>query len=197
MNAIEYEIKRSQHGMVLVIALLFLLVMTLLGTAAMQSSVQQEKLAANRRDSDLAFQAAEAALRAAERYIISTVVPNNIRYFNSDADAILPPQYGLVPPGNDSPSHFWTNYFNNPNNPVLYLNNTSLPPTGSLLSLSEVAQQPKYIIEDRTEGISNPEISGDQECAQPTTKKCFRITAWGMGGSTNTIVILQSTFVVD
>jgi type IV pilus assembly protein PilX len=55
-----------QHGAVLVISLLLLLVMTLLGLGASQSTRLQERMAGNQRDQELALQGAEAALRDAE-----------------------------------------------------------------------------------------------------------------------------------
>ena len=51
-----------QQGSVLIIALVFLLVMTMIGTIAMQGTTQQERMAGNYWDRNLAFQAAEAAL---------------------------------------------------------------------------------------------------------------------------------------
>lgn len=56
-----------QSGAVLVISLLLLLVMTLLGLGASQSTRLQERMAGNQRDQEVALQGAEASLRAAER----------------------------------------------------------------------------------------------------------------------------------
>ena len=58
--------RRRQRGVVLFISLLLLLVLTLIGLAATRNTTLDERLAANRRDRDLAFQAAEAALRGGE-----------------------------------------------------------------------------------------------------------------------------------
>lgn len=57
---------RQQRGAVLVVSLLLLLVMTLLGLGASQSTRLQERMAGNQRDLELAMQGAEAALRGAE-----------------------------------------------------------------------------------------------------------------------------------
>jgi type IV pilus assembly protein PilX len=57
---------RQQRGAVLVVSLLLLLVMTLLGLGASQSTRLQERMAGNQRDLELALQGAEAALRGAE-----------------------------------------------------------------------------------------------------------------------------------
>jgi type IV pilus assembly protein PilX len=57
---------RQQRGAVLIVSLLLLLVMTLLGLGAAQSTRLQERMAGNQRDVELALQGAESALRAAE-----------------------------------------------------------------------------------------------------------------------------------
>lgn len=57
---------RSQRGATLFIVLILLLVMTLLGLAAMRGTLLEERMTANMLDRSLAFQAAEAALREGE-----------------------------------------------------------------------------------------------------------------------------------
>ena len=65
--------QHKQTGSALIVALSMLLVLTILGVASMQSSSLQEKMAGNSRDSQVAFQAAEAALRAGELYVFNMV----------------------------------------------------------------------------------------------------------------------------
>jgi len=57
---------RRQRGVALVVSLVFLLVLTIIGVTAMQSATLQERMAGNARDRNVAFQAGERALRAAE-----------------------------------------------------------------------------------------------------------------------------------
>jgi type IV pilus assembly protein PilX len=57
---------RRQRGVTLVIALIFMVVLTLLGVGMVRSTTSEERMSANGRDIDIAFAAAEAALRAAE-----------------------------------------------------------------------------------------------------------------------------------
>lgn len=57
---------RSQRGVALIVALVLLVVATLIGLAGMRSTALQERMSANMYDRSLAFQRAEAALRAAE-----------------------------------------------------------------------------------------------------------------------------------
>ena len=60
---------RHQSGAVLAISLIILLLLTLTGVTAMQVTGLEEKMAGNLRDRNLAFQAAETALRAGEEKI--------------------------------------------------------------------------------------------------------------------------------
>jgi len=66
----------AQAGAALMMALIFLMMMTLLGTAAMRGAAMQEQMAGNSRDWNLAFQASEAALREAENFLrVTPVLP--------------------------------------------------------------------------------------------------------------------------
>lgn len=57
---------KPQQGSVLIIALIMLLLLTMIGLASMRDTSLQEAMAGNTRDSNLALQAAEAALRKGE-----------------------------------------------------------------------------------------------------------------------------------
>ncbi len=57
---------RRQRGVALIVALVLLLVVTIIGLASMRGTGLQERMSANMYDRSLAFQRAEAALRAAE-----------------------------------------------------------------------------------------------------------------------------------
>lgn len=63
--------------MVLIIALIFLMLLCILALSSMQSVNMQEKMAGNYKDNQVAFQAAEAALRNGEE-----LVRNNTLIFN-------------------------------------------------------------------------------------------------------------------
>ena len=61
--------KKEQTGVILVICLMMLLLLTLMGVSGMGSTALEEKMASNMRDRNIAFQAAEAALRHGEQFI--------------------------------------------------------------------------------------------------------------------------------
>lgn len=63
--------RSAQCGATLMVAMIFLVVLSLLGIAAVQNNTFQEKMAGNSRDRELAFEAAEAALRDASANIIA------------------------------------------------------------------------------------------------------------------------------
>lgn len=63
---LQPSIAQRQSGVVLVISLIMLLALTLIGVTSSSVTGLEEKMAANSKDVNLAFQAAEAALRAAE-----------------------------------------------------------------------------------------------------------------------------------
>lgn len=65
MPKFAYITVERQLGAVLVTGLIFLVVLTLISIAAMRGTLLEERMAGNARDQDLAFQAAEAAMRDA------------------------------------------------------------------------------------------------------------------------------------
>ena len=71
MSHSRYALARwpaRQGGAVLVVGLILLVVITLVGVAAMQGTTLQEKMAGNLRDSNLSFQASEAVLRTLRKH---------------------------------------------------------------------------------------------------------------------------------
>lgn len=173
-----------QRGSALIFALVFLLVMTVIGVAGMQGTTQQEKMAGNMRNRNLAFQAAEAALRAGEKFVdpVKDAGGNCIR---PTADA-FDGKKGLLQPQDDAikivgdDGAFWMAW-NWKDNSMQLATNT----------LDKVKDQPRYVIED----ISGKDPLCSVCASGPTpTCYCYRITALGVGGTTDAIVILQSTY---
>lgn len=65
----------NQQGATLAIVLIFLVLVTLVSVTALTTTTLEERMAGNLRDQNLAFQAAESALRDAKLDISGTVVP--------------------------------------------------------------------------------------------------------------------------
>lgn len=64
-----FHAPQREHGAALIIGLIMLLVLTLLGIAAISNVTLQERMAGGLMDRNRAFQAAEIALRRAEDYV--------------------------------------------------------------------------------------------------------------------------------
>lgn len=61
--------RMQQRGFSLLVVMVFLLVLGLLGFAVTKSAIVQEKIAGNVREKNIAFLAAEAALRSGEMFL--------------------------------------------------------------------------------------------------------------------------------
>ncbi|MCW8908719.1 MAG: PilX N-terminal domain-containing pilus assembly protein [Sedimenticola sp.] len=75
-NRVFSQSRRSysrQRGAVLVVSLLILLVMTIISVTALRSTSMDEKMASNTRQRQIAFNAAETAMRAAETWLATNV----------------------------------------------------------------------------------------------------------------------------
>ncbi len=96
---------KRQRGVALLVVLMLLLVVTLLGLAAMRGTLLQERMAMNVYARGVAFQAAEAALRQAENRA-STL---SQAVFNSVADGAC--SNGLCKPAADGSAAWETNGF--------------------------------------------------------------------------------------
>jgi len=66
--------RKNEGGFVLATALIFLVALTILGVSALGVNSLEEKMLGYSRDRQLAFQAADAALRDAERYLLSGAI---------------------------------------------------------------------------------------------------------------------------
>ena len=62
---------QTQHGVVLAVALIMLVLITLLGMSAMRSTIMEERMASNSRNDNVAFQLAETTLRQAEANLLA------------------------------------------------------------------------------------------------------------------------------
>lgn len=156
----------QQRGMVLMIGMIFMLIMTLVTVASMRTTTLEERMAGNARDNDLAFQAAEAALRAGELQVAAGRKPDltvdsgearrNEQYWtNTDA----------------SHQHNWT---------------TQATPMAS--APAGVVEAPRYVIEEL------PPLPPDSLKWGASDSEIFRVSARGVGGNPSTVIYLQSTY---
>ncbi len=167
---------QQQNGATLFTALIFLIMLMLLGTNAAQMSTQEEHMAGNIRNQDLAFQAAEAALKHVEQNLIAgekikdlafdgtvpglrtldTCLPNTAGYWNGSGDKDC---LNSTPP------------------PYSWSDETSRKPASIQLDQDDTVNaslQPRYVVEKVT-GVDS-----------------YRVTARGLGGDGVSVVILQT-----
>ena len=170
--------RKNQQGVVLFISLVLLLVLTIAGVSAVQTTTLDERMARNSHDSMMAFQSAESALRQAETWMEANV--NSTAVFTDGGAG------GLWTAADFDEDDRWMD--------------TAVWTGGSSVvvpvAMPDVAQQPRYIIEwlatvQRSE--SGAMLSSSYQSVFDRIE-VFRITARGVGGSANSQVILQSTY---
>jgi len=191
---------RSQKGSVLIVSLVFLLLLTIVGISAMNMTSLEEKMAGNFRDHDLAFQSAEAALLDAEEFVENSFditqaytdpAPSGSGFYSSDCTN------GLCFHGS----------FENSSTPVADCTAGTVkewedaalwnnPSKTRALSdqITGTVENARYIIEFRCfmpRDSSNPNPDPD---VFAQWSPAFRITAVASGSSTDSTVVLQSTY---
>jgi type IV pilus assembly protein PilX len=169
---------KRERGVALFISLVVLLIITIIGVSAVQTTTLEERMAANARDHDIAFQAAESALMSAEGFV-ETLQPADVPSFGGNTDG------KYLPAGAGNQPRWET---------VDWTGDATIPEADDVIP--GVSDQPKYIVEYLTQlapdedelNLSN--IGGTS--GAPTD--IFRITARGAGGSTRAQVLLQVTY---
>jgi type IV pilus assembly protein PilX len=181
------NLARQQRGVALFVSLMLLIVTTLLGVAGIRSVSLEEKMAANSFDRNLAFQAAEAALREAEKYAednkptpsytdtTDNTCPTSPNVINNCTNGICPKADSDCTPRWESASGFtgWTNA------------------SASLGALAGNA--PQYFIEYL--GASFQCTDGGP--SDPMSCKRYRVTARSTPGTGRATVMLQSIYATN
>lgn len=177
----EINLYKRQRGVALFMSLVMLLILTLLGLSSIQSTSMQERMSRNARDSNLAFQGAESAVREAELILedTSSLLPFQTANANGYYDA---PGNGNV----DLSTFDWD----------VAANNSRQFATVST-NIDGVAAQPKYIIEFIKTVVSDEDRLNIDNIGQDTGSgrtQIFRVTTYGTGGTDTAHVMIQSTY---
>lgn len=161
--------RRAQRGVVLVISLLLLLVLTLIGVAATRSTTLEERMTANQRDQNVAFEAAEAALRDGES-VLQGATPG--QFNNTNGMYNTAPDYTLAATWDPAQT-----------NSVAY----------SGTNAAEWNITPRYYIVEtnQTAAATGQTLAAD---AATTGATIYSVIARGVGLSGNSIVILESDY---
>jgi len=164
---------------VLIISLMLLLLLTIIGVTAMNNVTLEERMAGNLRDADLAFQAAEAALRDGENWL--SPLP------------ISPAECTGTPP--DACATVWKQgILNNlQNEDYSWWNTTGRDYlTAAANEFSGVTRDPVFIIEYNT-FVRDSLVVGQGSTV--TGRDFYLVTSRAEGGSATAISVLQSSFV--
>lgn len=164
-----------ERGIALITSLILLVVMTLLGLAAIRGTTQEERMAGHNYSRSLAFQATESALRATEE-LVETKKPTP-----SAGCSVVSGLMSCAPPAaSDTPR--WQN--------SSFTSWQDLSAVGS----GTLAVTPQYFVEYL--GSTFPCLPGDPSSTD--TCKRYRITARSNDGSNGqTSVMLQSLYATD
>jgi type IV pilus assembly protein PilX len=173
---------RQQSGVVLIIGLVMLLLLTIIMLSAVQVTMLEGRMAANLHNDNIAFQAAESALREAEAFIDSGAIEFKPLRLSGDEDDVSAPfrktgelicANGLCTrSGAIQPEKF-------PNVSEDHLRTAA---TG----IAIIAREPQYIIE--LIYIEPDAVNSNRLYAT------FRISARAWGGNISSVVQLQSTY---
>jgi type IV pilus assembly protein PilX len=180
---------KIQSGMSLYPALMFLLVLSVLGVSVLNSTLLQEKMASNTRDTNVAFQAAEAALRDAEADVAQNITPGTLFTPSCTTGLCTPPSTWPTPLSTDvSKVIDWTSS----GQTRAYGSHTNAP------ALADVAAQPLYVIEKLSSLPVGPGGSVGIGVAPPNAGgTAYRLTVLATGVRPETRIVLQSTFLVS
>ena len=172
------KLSTAQKGIALFISLVLLLVLTIIGVSAVQSTSLEERMARNAHDSVLAFQAAEMALRQAEEWLIDNS-PETTDFTDGGQGGLW-----TVAPFGVAPRWSGANVWDGGSSVQV------------AVAVDNVDSQPRYLIEflatiDQTAnqyevGVGYPILN--------ETINVFRVTARGVGGSDTAQVVLQTSF---
>lgn len=156
--------------MVLITGLIFMVVLTILAVAAMRTTTLEERMTGNARDRDMAFQSAEAALRAGEQVVAGASLP---AFVSGTANTPRIAAGTLV------------DYWKTTHPWATQSTATTWTPAG-------VYSAPRYVIEEM--GITAGGGGGGLGIGPIADTGVYRITARGVGRSANTMVILQAVY---
>lgn len=175
-------VPRGERGAILVFCLIFLAVLTMMGIAAMESATLEERMSGNMRDHEVAFNAAESAMQAAEAWLVSQ---NTLPITSTNGSTPVWAEDSMDPDVADG--YYWWDHAS--------INSTWWTNNGTDIDdVAQVSEQPRYVIEEYRTVDTGQSISlGSGEVTVP--RIFHRITARGVGINPTTQAVVQSTFV--
>ena len=173
-----------QTGAALITGLIFMVVLTLVAMAGMRTTLMEQRMATNARNRDMAFQAAEAALREGIALLRGgTILKINFPAVGAGCTTSAPK--GLCRPAGIGAPPIWDTVF-----PFGQASVSSQAATNPALASPLVANSPQYIIELLPD-VQAPGGSLGQKVTP------YRITARGWGRTSEAQATVQATYLVD
>lgn len=158
----------DQRGATLIVSMIILLLLSMLALYGSRGSIVQNLMARNTRDHDLAFQAAEAALRDAETRLPSFAAGTGMIDRTAELEASA--QY--------TTAEYWLNIHG-------WSDANTLSMQGAMAGVSKA---PRYVIERLVDtGVTCSD-------AGSTPQRHYRATALAVGKSAETRVMLQAEY---
>jgi type IV pilus assembly protein PilX len=175
---------RQHNGSVLVISLLVLLVLTILGVTALDTTVMEERMSANTRQRNVAYQAAETALKEAEQWLTNAagnvIAQADLSKFDRTSELYDSTIAARTLNWDINDASNWGT-----GNSQAVTTLSSFPSDASI-----IPGAPRYIIE-YVGRIGDPPLN----YTDPDLREyAFRVVAIGWGADTSTKVVLSSTF---
>lgn len=162
----------KQSGSTLLISLILLGVLSVLGLSSMRSALVEEKISTNIHDRHLASEAAESALRAGERTLITSSIYNSPGFYDTFTDSNIPDTLNWT-----SAAHYQVN--------------------SNIWDSSHPQPAPKFKIElfDAPDYSLNLGEGKSEEEALAGSSKFYRIIGYGEGRATTTAALEESTII--
>jgi type IV pilus assembly protein PilX len=180
--------KQKQEGIVLFMSLVMLLLLTVLGVSSIQTTSLQQRMARNANDGNLAFQAAELALRDGENLLQAL---NSLIVFG---DAGAP---GTLGPNEANGYYYERGPGLTPNWMRVGVWAGATRSRVSNTAMTGVNAQPRYIVEHLKTVISDADTLNLDNIGQDTgggRTEIFRVTARGTGATGTAQAMIQGTY---
>ncbi|MDP5240137.1 PilX N-terminal domain-containing pilus assembly protein [Uliginosibacterium sp. 31-16] len=166
--------QRKERGAALLVGLIVLLLLTMLGITAMRTSTLEERMAGNMRDSNIAFQSAEGALREAFKTdLAGKAYDGSATGYNQQITTFTDGSGNNI-----SEFKFWSESFD--------WTTAALTATKA----NGVTSAPKYVVE------TIPATTGVWKAGE-RAKRAYRVTAISSGASNRSETIVQGTIVQE
>ena len=168
---------KKQRGVILIMSLVILLVLSLVGVSSMKTSSLQERMSGNARDYQIAFEAAEIALRAGEDYLKGISLNADFSVGGGTNGKFLPRAV------TDSDAWRTESNWTSGKTTSVALTDVSRPPE-FMIELVDSEYGVEEVLENQSEGGG----TGTLEI------ELYRITSRGYGKNQNSRVMLQTDY---